>query len=64
MTEFRELGYPVYLTMDAGPNVKLICKASQMDELYDRLLQTYRKDQLVKAKPGPGIQFLDEEPLD
>lgn len=58
--EFREQGYPVYLTMDAGPNVKLICKASQMDELYDSLLGTFRQDQLVMAKPGPGIQVLED----
>lgn len=57
--EFRDQGYPVYLTMDAGPNVKLICKASEMDELYESLLKTYRKDQLVLAKPGPGIQILE-----
>lgn len=58
--EFREQGYPVYLTMDAGPNVKLICKDSQMDELYDSLLETFREDQLVMAKPGPGIQVLED----
>ena len=59
VSEFRDQGYPVYLTMDAGPNVKLICKASDMDELYESLLETYREDQLVIAKPGPGIQILE-----
>lgn len=59
--DFREKGYPVYLTMDAGPNVKLICKASQMDELYAELLKTFREDQLVIARPGPGMQILDDE---
>lgn len=58
--ELRDKGYPVYLTMDAGPNVKLICRASQMDELYDILIEEYREDQLVIAKPGPGIQFLED----
>lgn len=61
VSEFRDQGYPVYLTMDAGPNVKLICKASEMDELYESLLKTYRKDQLVLAKPGPGIQILENQ---
>lgn len=58
--ELREMGYPVYLTMDAGPNVKLICKASQMDEIQQILLKDYRADQLVLAHPGPGIQILDQ----
>lgn len=58
--ELRALGYPVYLTMDAGPNVKLICQKSQMPAIHDFLLKDYRPDQLVLAHPGPGIQILDE----
>lgn len=60
VSELRKQGYPVYLTMDAGPNVKLICKASQMEELTEKLLQTFHKEQLVMAKPGPGIQILED----
>ena len=58
--ELRDLGYPVYLTMDAGPNVKLICKQSQLDEIHKHLLNDYRSDQLVVARPGPGIQVIEE----
>lgn len=58
--ELRALGYPVYLTMDAGPNVKLICQKSQMPAIHEFLLKDYRPDQLVLAHPGPGIQILDE----
>ena len=61
--ELRERGYPVYLTMDAGPNVKLICKQSQMDDIHALLLEDYRAEQLVLAKPGPAIQLLDEDDL-
>lgn len=60
VTELREMGYPVYLTMDAGPNVKLICKASQLEELYEILRKDYREEQLVLAKPGPGMQIIEE----
>lgn len=60
VTALREQGYPAYITMDAGPNVKIICKASQIDEIYDKLSHTYREDQLVKALPGPGIQILED----
>lgn len=59
--ELRSFGYPVYYTMDAGPNVKLICQQSQMDEIYEQLLKDYRPDQLVLAHPGPGMQILDED---
>lgn len=60
VTALREQGYPAYITMDAGPNVKIICKASQIDEIYTILRDTYREDQLVKALPGPGIQILED----
>ena len=60
VTELREMGYPVYLTMDAGPNVKLICKASQLEEIYAILKKDYREEQLVMAKPGPGMQILED----
>lgn len=55
----RDQGYPVYLTMDAGPNVKLICRASEMDDIHKLLLEEYREEQLVRAKPGPGLQILE-----
>lgn len=61
VSQLREMGYPVYLTMDAGPNVKLICKASQLEELRDILLKDYRADQLVIARPGPGMQILADD---
>ena len=60
VSELREMGYPVYLTMDAGPNVKLICKASQLEEIYAILKRDYREEQLVMAKPGPGMQILED----
>jgi len=59
--ELRAQGYPVYLTMDAGPNVKLICKASQMEELHKILKKDYRDEQLVLAKPGPGMHIVENE---
>ena len=59
VTALREQGYPAYITMDAGPNVKIICKASQIDEIYAILSDNYREDQLVKALPGPGIQIIE-----
>lgn len=57
--ELRDLGYSAYFTMDAGPNVKIISKKSEIEEIYEELLKDYSADQLVKAYPGPGIQYLD-----
>ncbi|WP_018658943.1 diphosphomevalonate decarboxylase [Allofustis seminis] len=59
--DLRKAGYVAYFTMDAGPNVKIICKASEMDIIYDKLLSNYSPDQLVKALPGPGVQKVNED---
>ena len=60
VSELREKGYPAYLTMDAGPNVKIICRASDLDAIHAILSETYRVDQIVKSLPGPGIQILED----
>ncbi len=54
----RKQGYSVYFTMDAGPNVKLICRQSEMDEIKNLLIKTFDSDQIIGAKPGPGLQIL------
>lgn len=57
----RSEGYSVHFTMDAGPNVKLIGKASELEEIKTTLLKQFSKDQLVIAKAGPGLQILDNK---
>lgn len=59
--KLRNEGYSVHFTMDAGPNVKLIGKASELDEIKAKLLDQFSNDQLVIAKPGPGLQILDDK---
>lgn len=56
----RKAGFSVYFTMDAGPNVKLLCKASEIDQIYEKLLASYQAPQLIKAYPGPGLQRIIE----
>ena len=60
--DFREQGYTVYFTMDAGPNVKMIGKKAELKDIYKQLLDDgYTQDQLILANPGQGIQYLDKE---
>lgn len=56
----RKQGFSVYFTMDAGPNVKLIGKASELEAIRNQLLSQYSKDQLIIAKAGPGLALYDE----
>lgn len=54
----RQLGFQVYMTMDAGPNVKLLCKASQMEIIKHELLSTFQEHQLILSLPGKAMKTL------
>lgn len=58
--ELRKQGYTAYFTMDAGPNVKIICKQSELSELKEHLKNTFNEKQLIEARPGPGLHLLDD----
>lgn len=55
----RKQGYTVYFTMDAGPNVKVICRQSQMKEIKLKLAEYFDEEQIISAKPGPAIHLLE-----
>ena len=38
--------------MDAGPNVKVLCRKSEIDALSKQLLTHFKPEQLIKAYPG------------
>ncbi|MGL4650120.1 MAG: diphosphomevalonate decarboxylase [Caldilineaceae bacterium] len=52
---------PVYFTIDAGPNVHLICEADHADAVVARLHDEVQSlEQVIVSRPGPGPVFLDE----
>ncbi|MGV3029358.1 diphosphomevalonate decarboxylase [Streptococcus suis] len=57
----EESGLSAYMTMDAGPNVKVLCRASQMAELVDALSQYLPKEKIITSLPGPAAYVLTEE---
>lgn len=58
--QLRDKGLPAYFTMDAGPNVKVLCRASQVDQVKSFMSQAFDPQQLITALPGPGWRQLDE----
>lgn len=56
--ELRENNIPCYYTMDAGPNVKILCRLSQADIIKDRLKENFNEDKIIISGPGPGIEIL------
>lgn len=56
--ELRKKGILAYFTMDAGPNVKILCRLSEANKIADRLRQVFNEDQVIVTGPGPGIVVL------
>ncbi|HCM89913.1 MULTISPECIES: diphosphomevalonate decarboxylase [Vagococcus] len=57
--EIRETGIPCYVTMDAGPNVKVLCKQSDMLKIEQLLLEEFKEEQIIPSKIGEGIRLLN-----
>lgn len=53
--ELRNEGILCYFTMDAGPNVKILCRLSESDKIKKRLSQIFDEEQIIVTGPGPGI---------
>lgn len=56
----EEDGLDVYFTIDAGPNVHLICEAESALEVETRLGGLRSVERIITSRPGPGPQLLDE----
>lgn len=55
----RMAGQSLYFTMDAGPNVKVIGREADLKAFKADLSQDWPDKQVVLAKPGPGLAFID-----
>lgn len=58
--DIRDMGIPCYVTMDAGPNVKVLCRQSDMATIHKLLLNDFKADQLISSTVGSGITNLTE----
>ena len=56
----EEESVPVYFTIDAGPNVHLICEAETAAEVERRLRGLAAVRRVLASGPGAGPQLLDE----
>ena len=52
---------PAYFTMDAGPNVKVICKASDIPAIMEELGKVFPSEKLIPTLPGEGVRTLTED---
>ena len=56
--ELRENDVECYYTMDAGPNVKIICQSDKISAITDKLSDKFSNDQIKVSGPGEGIKYL------
>lgn len=56
--ELRENGIECYYTMDAGPNVKIICQNNNINAITKKLSSRFDKNQIKVSGPGEGIKYL------
>ena len=56
----REAGVPAWITIDAGPNVKVLTDAAHQPAVEDALRAVAGVEGLVACGPGPGVAWLDE----
>ncbi|MGV9680565.1 diphosphomevalonate decarboxylase [Nocardia sp. NPDC003482] len=61
VAELRESGVGAYATMDAGPNVKIICRHSAADSIAAAIELLGVTRSVLVARPGPGARLLDDE---
>jgi diphosphomevalonate decarboxylase len=57
---WREEGLECYFTIDAGPNVKVICLEKDEKELNKRLLELEGVIKTIVCKPGEGAKLIDK----
>lgn len=58
--QWRSDGLPVYFTIDAGPNLHLICEEESVDAICDLLLNKPFVQQVIASQPGPGVESRNE----
>jgi len=53
----REEGIECYFTMDAGPNVKILCLEKDLDEINERISKLEGVKKTIICKPGEGARL-------
>lgn len=56
----EQLGVKAFMTIDAGPNVKVLCRASDMETLVAALSDYLPRNQIWTSLPGRGAYVLTE----
>ena len=56
----RQEGIPAYFTIDAGPNIKVLCQPKDEEYVVNNLLRLEKVQTVFRCHPGEGIKYLPE----
>lgn len=49
-----------YYTMDAGPNVKVLCQSKDLQKIIDRFKKYFPEERLIPSSMGEGARVIEE----
>ncbi|MCT7738550.1 MAG: diphosphomevalonate decarboxylase, partial [Lactobacillus iners] len=55
----RKNGIECYYTIDAGPNVKILCQDKNVEDICKAIHNTLDSVKIIKSKFGPGVQIIN-----
>lgn len=55
----RQGGIPAYFTIDAGPNVKVLCLSDHEEQVKETLLELSSVREVIACYPGEGVTYID-----
>ena len=55
----RSQGIECYYTIDAGPNVKVLCQLRNVKDIKERFESCFNNVTIIDASFGPGVSYLD-----
>ena len=55
----RDQGYALHFTIDAGPNIVIICDFADANQIKELLKLEFPTKDLIISRPGPGVKFLE-----
>jgi diphosphomevalonate decarboxylase len=58
--EWKKDGLETYFTIDAGPQVKIICLEKNVKEIKERLANTKGTERVIECRPGDGAKLVEE----
>lgn len=58
--DLRQEGIPVYFTIDAGPNVKVLCEPENEGKVKQALIRLRSVQKVISCNPGEGVRYLSE----